>query len=79
MKFCITFKDPDRVGDSIEEMANEQVSAIPNIDEEEREALLESRKKKIDGLLEKWIEYGEYVEIEFDTDAGTATVVPQKE
>lgn len=79
MKFCITFKDPDRVGDSIEEMANEQVSAIPNIDEEEREALLESRKKKIGEQLEKWIECDEYITVEFDTDAGTATVVPQKE
>lgn len=33
-------------------------------------------KKCFEAFAAKWVKYGEYVTIEFDTDAGTATVVP---
>jgi hypothetical protein len=79
VKIRITFKDPDGVWECVREAAAEQIGDTPGLDKEERELLIDSRQEKISDALEKWIEYGEYVEIEFDTDAGTATVVPQKE
>ena len=41
---------------------------LDQLDEEEREAS--------EAMIEKYVQYGEYVYIEFDTDAGTARVVP---
>ena len=35
-------------------------------------------QNEIKALAEKFIEYGECISIEFDTDAGTATVIPVK-
>lgn len=32
-------------------------------------------RKELERFLDRWITYGEYVTIEFDTDAGTAKVV----
>ena len=74
MKLKITFKDPDVVTDAIREAVAIEVSAIEQLSTEEKEDLIASRAGKVETHLEKWITYGEYVTIEFDTDAGTATV-----
>jgi len=44
--------------------------------DEDRERLTEYWTKFYKESLSKWVKYGEYVTIEFDTLAGTATVVP---
>lgn len=75
MKFSVTFKDPDGPYDSIQDAAKAQVDAMTGIDEDEREGLLESRVGKLREFTGQWLKYGEYVTIEFDTEAGTATVV----
>jgi hypothetical protein len=31
--------------------------------------------EELERFTEKWLEYGEYIEVEFDTEEGTATVV----
>ena len=79
MKIRITLKDPDGVYDSIKEATSESLLENKFIDEKEREAAYDLRKDRLDNMCSKFIEYGEYVTIEIDTDDGTAIVIPVKE
>ncbi len=74
MKLKITLKDPDGVYDSIRDAAKDSVRAVEGLDDDEREELLGSRHDKIAEQCKPWIDCGEYVRIEIDTEAGTATV-----
>lgn len=76
MKLKLTLKDPDGVFEMIREAAESQVEAMEGLDDNEKESLIESRQEKIDEKLSKWIQYSEYIFIEFDTELGTATVLP---
>lgn len=78
MIFRITMKDPDGVYDSIHDAAEKSVSAIPTLDADEKEDLIEARNEKLRDICGKWFEYGEYLEVEVDTDKGTCIVVPKK-
>lgn len=78
MKFKVTFKDPDGVYESLDEAAEGLARDVVGVDDEERGEIAESRREKIKDFTERWIEYGEYLTVEFDTDEGTATVVPVK-
>lgn len=73
MKIRIILKDPDGVGDSIDEAARD--SLPEGLSEEERDMLFDLRREKIAADCTPWLEYSEYVTIEIDTDAGTAVVV----
>ncbi len=76
MKFRVMFKDPDGPMDSIQEAATEYVNSLTGIDEDDKESLIESRVEKIKKVTDKFFEYGEYVELEVDTDAKTCVVIP---
>ena len=77
MKFRIMFKDPDGVSECLDDAAKD---ALPEgLDADEREAVIETRCEKLKKFAERWIEYGEYLCVEFDADAGTAVVVPTNE
>lgn len=82
MKFRVLFKTPD----ALEQALQEHMDTHCDVHEEhdmECEACLALEDSslqaisKIKGIGEKFVTYGEYVTIEFDTDAGTATVVPK--
>jgi hypothetical protein len=76
MKIKITLKDPDGVSESLRDAAE---SSVPQgLTQSERESLTESRQERYGKACEPWIEYGEYVTIEIDTEAGTATVCKVK-
>lgn len=75
MKFRVQLKDPDGVYDSLNDAAAELANAVTGIDAEERAAIQELKRAKIGEFAGKWLEYSEYALIEFDTEAGTATVV----
>ncbi len=45
-KFSVTLKDPDGPADSIRDAAREDAATVDGLDEEEREALAESREEK---------------------------------
>jgi len=79
MKFRITMKDPDGPCDCLQDEAKRLVNAIPGVkdglDDDEREALIESKREKLKDFTRPWMKYGEYITVEFDTEAGTATVV----
>lgn len=76
MKFIVTIKDPDVFADAVQEAVTAEVRAL-NLDEDEAEAVIERRTEKVNDILERWVEYGEYIRVEFDTDAKTATVLPR--
>lgn len=76
MKFKVTMKDPDTLGDAIHEAVKADVVKIEGLDEEERDAVQEERQEKVAGLCATWFEYGEYLCVEIDTEAKTCTVVP---
>lgn len=75
MKLKITFKDPDGVSESIREAVENQVQDIADISEEERESVSEKRQESTHEALEQWIDSREYITVEFDTIARTATVI----
>jgi len=75
MKFRVTLKDPDGPYECIQDAAKEMVNAIRGIDEGEKKGLVEKRVETLRDFAGRWMEYGEYITVEFDTDAGTAVVV----
>ena len=77
MKFRITLKDPDGVFDGIDEAA---VASLPQgLPPDEASALANIRQKKLEVFVNDFVRNGEYIDIEFDTEAKTARVVPKKE
>ena len=76
MKFKVTMKDPDTLGDAIDEAVRADIAKIEGLSDEDREALFEGRCEKITEITAKWFQYGEYLSVEIDTDARTATVCP---
>ena len=79
MKFTVTMKDPDTLWDSVNDAAKMYAAGQEGLDEDEREAVAERRAEKLRDFASEWFTYGEYVSVEFDTDAGTATVLKAKD
>ena len=76
MKFRVTMKDPDGVYEAIRSAARDSMENLAGkVDLGEANDLIESRHEKISDAISAWVEYGEYLTVEFDTDAKTATVV----
>ena len=77
-KFRVMMKNPDAVGNAIDQAAHEEVDAIKGVSDEEREDLFDSRQSSIGESVSKWFEYKEYLTVEVDTDADTCVVIPCK-
>lgn len=76
MKIRISFKDPDWDDGVVAEAAQQEVERVaPNLDSEEKVYLAENKAKKIKEGLREWLAWMEYVVVEFDLDADTATVI----
>ena len=75
-KLRLTFKDPDGPYDAIAEEARRQAEAIDGLDDDEREAVAETRLEKIREVTNKWLRWGEYLSVDIDLETGAATVVP---
>ena len=78
MKIKVTLKDPDGFSDSVQEAVQKSLDALEGVDEDEKDELLETRLEKTWDKLEKFVDCQEYIRIEFDTELGTATVLPNK-
>lgn len=75
-KFCITFKDPDGVFEDVRDEVQRQVEEFETkLIEDEIDTLAEERTENLNSFLKTWVKWGEYLTVEFDTDAKTATVV----
>ena len=73
MKIVVTLKDPDGFYESVEEEVVKSLKSS-GLPEHEQEALTDTRLQKAWEFLSTWVECQEYVTLEFDTEAGTATV-----
>jgi hypothetical protein len=77
MKFIVTFKTPDAVSCTIDEIVKDYVEFNDmEGDEAEEEAFL--LKEKMTEFSDRFVKYGETISIEFDMDEETATAVPVK-
>lgn len=65
MKIRITLKDPDGVGDSINDAVRNAGYGDP-----------EELREEVISKCSKWIRYSEYITIEIDTETREAIVVP---
>lgn len=81
MKIEVQLKDPDGLHDAIHDAVKDSLASSGlslHDDDKELEALEEIRTGRAHKALKKWVEHGEYVTIEFDTKAMTATVKERK-
>lgn len=77
MKVVVTMKDPDVMHDAVQDVVSGEVKKMGLPDDEE-DAMIELRVEKECGKMAKWFKYGEYLKVEFDTEAMTATVLDAK-
>lgn len=78
MKVRVTLKDPDALYDAVDEAVREWAKGLEDLSQAEREAVAQVRKEKVrEAICNRFMEYGEYLEVEFDVAAETATVVPR--
>lgn len=78
MKIKITMKDPDGPHEAVREAVMDRVKAMVesgSLSRDEADSLIDSRVEEYMGKLHRWLPYGEYLTVLFDTDAGTATVL----
>lgn len=78
MKIKVVMKDPDTMPDAVREAVEKDVNELrirENLPMDEAEGLIESRTEKMQTLLGRWFQYSEYLAVEFDTEAMTATVL----
>lgn len=76
MKFRVSFKDPDTFDDAVRDAVKAELDRS-GLDADETEALIDVRMAKVQKAIGHFVEYGEYIHIEFDTEARTATVIPR--
>lgn len=77
MKFQVTFKDPDAMSIHLAEVVKSSLAMkTKDLTDHQLELLEEDELKLFEEFTKPWIKWGEYVTVEFDTEAGTATVVP---
>lgn len=74
MKFKVVIKDPDMLHNPIRTAVIRDVDSM-EIDQEEKNLLIEARIEKVHRFCEKWVEYGEYLTVEIDTLDETCVVV----
>ena len=85
MKFQITFKDPNGPHHDVSELINDSLAALREKapddtaleDDGLEESYREAKREELWGFLDKWIRWQEYITIEFDTETGTAVVIPE--
>jgi hypothetical protein len=78
VKIKVTLKDPDTMQDAVRDAVTRDVKAL-GLSARESALLIEDRtENESTEITHRWMEYGEYLSVEFDTEAGTATVVERK-
>ncbi len=77
MKIRVSLKNPDSMHDAVSDAVREDTQSIAGISEAERVGISRDRADEIQGdITKRWMPYGEYLLVEFDTETWTATVLP---
>lgn len=79
MKVLVYIKDPDAFSEGVFDAVDESLALTPGLSERERELLKEPRTEMAHEVMSRWVEYGEYVAIEFDIKERTAVVLTRAE
>lgn len=76
MRFTVTMKDPDARYEAVREaMKAERKKLAGTLLPSEINAVVELREEQATEFAGQFMQYGEYLSVEFDTEAGTATVL----
>lgn len=79
VKLQITLKDPDALSDAIDGFVRRSL-ASSGLSPDEIDVVSETRRERLYGKITgAWMEYGEYLTIEFNTVDNTMRVVPRNE
>jgi hypothetical protein len=77
MKIRMKFKDPDTMHDAVDEAFRRQ-KPPDGISADEWAGIREQRADDAKAeISRRWMEYSEYLDVEFDLDANTAVVLPR--
>jgi len=76
MKFRLTFKTNDVLDQAYENVSKSMYSKC-DTDECDCDFFIQESKAEIEKMADKFIRYGELITIEFDSELGTATVIPK--
>lgn len=76
MKIKVYIKDPDGFYESVNEAVNEFVKDIA-VSTREKELIVHERTENVWNTLSKFVNHQECVTLEFDTETGTAVVLPR--
>ena len=74
----VKMKDPDTMYDAVQDAVIKEVNALrlsTGMPMDEAEELIKIRAEKVRAKMSKWFEYGEYLDVEFDTETMTAKVL----
>jgi hypothetical protein len=76
VKFSVTMKDPDALYEAVREAQEGEKQRLIDggLSDDEAEQVAESRCEKAREFAGDWMKYGEYITVEFDTEAKTATL-----
>lgn len=78
MKVTVSLKDPDTMHDAVDDAAK-RLPKPEGVSDSEWQSIREGRADAAKAAIShRWMEWGEYLVVEFDTEAGTATVIPNK-
>ncbi len=75
MKVTVTMKDPDCLDEAVVRAAEKSLQEQTGLSLGEQALVKEARVDEIRDKLYHWFTYGEYLDVEFDTEAMTATVL----
>lgn len=76
MKIQLVFKNPDVIYEAIDEFEEKLRETRDDLTEDEIQQRVEECREEVKEVAAKWLEYGEYVNLEIDTIAKTCTVIP---
>jgi hypothetical protein len=76
VKIRVTLKDPDGIYECITDALKAQMSRPAGCTIEEWDDIIDARRREI---TDRWFKYGDYAEIEIDTDGNYARILSVKE
>lgn len=75
MRFKVTMKSPDAVSEAVNDAVRDSITEAEHaLEPEDLRDLKNERREELHAACAPWFEYGEYLTVEIDTEAGTATV-----
>lgn len=77
MKIQFCMKNPDVISESIKDAVISSIEEkAAGLSDRQKELIYDDEEEEIKKKLSKFIEFGEYITVEIDTDTQTARVVP---